>query len=162
MHSLDFYLQTLASIHLSNLRQLAMMPTISNSVTDLVVPAIDAGNIEYAKNQLALYLHAMEQSGIDPSATDWFIWLPVSEIPNYFDPYFDNLSSRTKGDIEWIYRLTPRNKYRHALYTIRKQFPFSYSDYTWSSRNRLYKHLKSLGWYWEKGRQFGYWSNVCF
>lgn len=162
MHNLDFYLQKLATIHPSNLRRLAMMPTVPDHIARLVIPAINDGALDHAKKQLAIWLHGLEIVGTDPSATDWFIWLPDVEIPGYFDPYFDKPNNADKRAVTWAYRLTPRNKYRHALYTLRKQFPFSRSDYTWNSRDRLYKHLNSLGWHWETGRRSGHWSNVCF
>lgn len=162
MHNLEFYLQKLATIHPSNLRRLVMMPTVPGSVASLVMQAINSNDLDYAKKQLAFWLHGLDRSGVDPSVTDWFLWLPCSEIPGYFDPYFDKVNKADKAAVKRVYRLTPRNKYRHAVYTLKKQFPFSQADFTWSSRDRLYSHLNRLGWHWEAGRRSGHWSNVCF
>ena len=96
MHNLDFYLQKLATIHPSNLRRLAMMPTVPDHIARLVIPAINDGALDHAKKQLAIWLHGLEIVGTDPSATDWFIWLPDAEIPGYFDPYFDKPNNADK------------------------------------------------------------------
>lgn len=158
MNTPEFYFQKLQAVSRANLRRFALTPTMPKTMSTVVLEALRIDDLESARKQLAFWLYSLYRSGVDPSVTRWHDWLPAQEIPKYFDPFFDLPGNQKAG------RITPRNKYRQAIYTLRKQFPFSTltATYSWHNRDRLYKHLNRLGWHWEKGRRLGYWSDVCF